>query len=104
MRAAMLSAVFAAALAMTVGAPGRADAQIVITPTVSGSPYVQTSYWSPAYNYSYAATTPYYNTYTSYWGSPYGNYNGTWVAPRYNTGYRYGAWPSRFGWATRSWR
>jgi hypothetical protein len=103
MRSIMLSALVAAALAMSAGLPGRAHAQIVISPTVSGSPYVYSSYYSPAYNYNYAWTNPYYNTYQSYWGSPYtGNYNWTWVTPNYYPGLRYrtgngwGTWRARY--------
>ena len=92
-----------AALAVTAALPGRADAQIIINPTVSGSPYLQTSnYWSPGYNYNFAWTNPYYNTYQSYWGGPYGNYNWTWVTPNYYPTYTYGALP--YGWRGRYWR
>ena len=74
-------------LAVTAASPGRADAQIIISPTVSGSPYAYSSYY-PGYNYNYTWTNPYYNTYQSYWGSPYtGNYNWTWVTPNYYSGY-----------------
>ena len=100
MRATILTMTFAAVLAMTTALPGRAQAQIIISPTVSGSPYVYPGYWSPGYNYNYAWTNPYYTTYQSYWGGPSGNYNWTWVRPNYyTTGY---PWP----WANygRYWR
>jgi hypothetical protein len=103
MRATISTAAFAAALAITTALPGRADAQIVISPTVSGSPFVYSSYYSPAYNYSYAWSNPWYNTYQSYWGSPYANYNWRWVTPNYNTGFR-SVWPRGYGWRGRYWR
>ena len=100
MRPAILTAVFAAALALTAGTPDRAHAQILISPTVSGSPYAYSSFYSPGYNYNYAWTNPWYNTYQSYWGSPYtGNYNWTWVTPNYYSSYRAPLWP---GWRGRS--
>ena len=101
MRTLMLSTAFAAVLAVTAASPGRADAQIIISPTVSGSPYVYSSYY-PAYNYSYTWTNPLYNTYQSYWGGPYGNYNWTWVTPNYYSAYSAPVWP---GWRGRPvWR
>jgi hypothetical protein len=101
MRALYLCATLATVLAFTAATPGRADAQVYVYPTFSGSPYIQAGYWSPAYNYSYAWTTPYYTTYSRAWGSPYiGNYNWNWVTPNYYAGYRWG-WP---GWRGRYWR
>jgi len=107
MRSIMLSALVAVGLAIT--ADNRAQAQIVISPTVSGSPFVYSSYYAPyssyyapysslytPYNYSYAWANPYYNTYQSYWGGPAGNYNWTWVTPSYN----YSPYRTGLGWGT----
>jgi hypothetical protein len=103
MRTLILTVAFATALAATTLSPGRAEAQVYVYPTVGTSPYIQAGYWSPAYNYSYAWTSPYYTTYSRSWGSPYtGNYNWTWYTPNYYTSYRYGAWP--YGWRGRYWR
>lgn len=103
MRTLLLSTAFAAALTVTAASPGRADAQIIISPTGSVSPYGYSSYYTPGYNYSYTWTNPWYNTYQSYWGSPYtGNYNWTWVTPNYYSGYNAPLWP---GWRGRPvWR
>ena len=103
MRTLLLSTAFAAALTVTAASPGRADAQIIISPTGSVSPYGYSSYYTPGYNYNYTWTNPWYNTYQSYWGSPYtGNYNWTWVTPNYYSGYNAPMWP---GWRGRPvWR
>ena len=105
MRAAILTTALAAALAITAASPGRAHAQIIISPTVSGSPYAYSSFY-PGYNFNYAWTNPYYSTYQSYWGSPYtGNYNWTWVTPNYYpTGYPW-PWPNyTYTYRGRYWR
>jgi hypothetical protein len=101
MRTSVLSAALVAALSVTAWSPSRAEAQVVIYPTATASPYIYSRYWTPSYNYAYTWTNPYYNTYQSYWGGPYGNYNWTWVTPNYYSGYRAPLWP---GWRGGFWR
>lgn len=90
MRSTFLSTALAATLAVMGWLPGRADAQVVIYPTMSYSPYTTTSYY-PGYNYSYVWTNPYYTTYSSAWTNPYNYGTWTWATPNrplwYNTRY-----------------
>ena len=96
MRTSILSAALIAALSITVWAPSRADAQVIINPTISTSPYAYATYWTPSYNYTYTWTNPYYSAYSSSWRNPL-NY-GTWTwyntNPYYSSGY--GGWRSRY--------
>ena len=93
MRTSMLSAAFAAALAVTAWSPDRAHAQVVIYPTVNTSPYAFTNYWAPTYSYAYTRTTPFYSGVSYGWSNPfnYGNY--MWYNTRpYYAGYGYNNW------------
>jgi hypothetical protein len=74
MRPAVMSAALVVALSITVVSPNRAQAQVVIYPTVSSSPY---AYGYPSYNYTWAWSNPYYSTYSTAWSNPF-NY-GTWA-------------------------
>jgi hypothetical protein len=90
MRALFLTAAMAAALCATAMTPGRADAQVFVYPTFTGSPYAYGNYWAPSYNYAYAWSNPYYTTYSSAWSSPYNYGTWNWVTPNYYSGLRYG--------------
>jgi hypothetical protein len=76
MRPAVLSAALVAALSFTALSPKLAQAQVVIYPTVSSSPY-NYGYGYPSYNYTWAWSNPNYNTYSAAWSNPF-NY-GTWI-------------------------
>jgi len=103
MRTSILSAALAAALAITTWTPNRADAQVVVYPTMTSSPYVYTSYWTPSYNYAYSWANPYYSSYYSTWSNPYSYGTWNWYTPStyYYSGYNYG-YPYR--WGGRYWR
>ena len=100
MRNTMLTAALIAVLSVMSWSPNRADAQVVIQPTISGSPYAYTTYWNPGYNYAYTWTNPYYNMYSTAWSNPY-NY-GTWTWYNANP---YNYWNSSpYVWRGRYWR
>lgn len=103
MRTSILSAAFVAALAVTALSANNAQAQVVIQPTITASPYVYPVYY-PSYTYAYGYANPYYSGWSYRWATPY-NY-GTWTwynQSPYYTGYWSGPYYSGY-WGWRGFR
>jgi hypothetical protein len=103
MRASLLSTAFVAALGVTTWTPSRADAQIIVNPSINTSPYAYANYWYPGYSYGYGYLNPYSGIFSSGSVRPWNNANYYWYNPYYTSYYRgrSGLWN---GWRVRHWR
>lgn len=111
MRTSIVSVAFAAALVATTFSPAKAEAQVIVTPGVTVSPYGVYSF--PNYSYGYQFANPYVVGSAYSWSSPfnYGSYS--WATPNpyyYPTPYTtarpfgFGVWPNYVyrGWNGRT--